>query len=203
MEKPAIQRLIDLQKLMVQFSAIERRVYMPEPLDRPENDVEHTYTLAMAAWFLAAYFPELDRDKLIRLALAHDLLEVHAGDTFAFGSTAALASKHEREAAAIEQLRSEWQDFTDLAAAIDEYESRESAEAKFVYALDKIMVITVNMLNGGKNWHQHGVTFEKFVAEKEKKVPISPDVYAYYKQLYAILVEQPHLFASEKTEHPN
>jgi len=203
MQKPDVQRLIDLQKLMTQFAAVERRVYMPSPLDRPENDVEHTYTLAMAAWFLADHFPELDRNKLIQIALAHDLLEVHSGDTFVYGDASALASKAEREAAAVKKLKAELGDFPGLLEAIDEYEHRETPEAKFVYALDKVMVITLNMLSDGKTWHQHGVTFEQFVAEKEKKIPVSPEVYDYYKQLHDLLHAQPHFFAPSKNEPRN
>lgn len=202
-QKPDVQRLIDLQQLMTRFAAVDRRVFMPAPLDRAENDVEHTYTLAMAAWFLSEYFPELNRDKLIRLALAHDLLEVHSGDTFVYGAAAELASKAEREHAAVSQLKHEWADFPGLLDAIEEYEQRESAEAKFIYALDKVMVITLNMLSGGKTWHKHGVTFEQFVAEKEKKVPISPEIYDYYKQLHDLLIAQPHFFAQPKNEQRN
>ena len=200
MQKPDVQRLIDLQQLMAQFSAVDRRVYLPAPLDRVENDVEHTYTLAMAVWFLAGYFPELDRDKLIRLALAHDLHEIHSGDTFVYDDAATLATKKAREAAGTAQLKQEWADFPELGDAIDEYEQRETAEAKFVYALDKIMVITLNMLSGGKAWLEHDVTFEHFEAEKEKKVPVSPDIYAYYQQLHDLLIAQPQLFAPTKNE---
>lgn len=200
MQRPNVQRLIDLQRLMVQFSAVDRRVYMPAPLDRVENDVEHTYTLAMAVWFLASYFPELDRDKLIRIALAHDLHEIHSGDTFVYDDAATLATKKAREAAGTAQLKLEWADFPELGDAIDEYERRESAEAKFVYALDKVMVITLNMLSDGRAWLEHGVTFTHFEDEKEKKVPVSPDIYAYYKKLHDLLLDQPHLFAPAKNE---
>lgn len=194
MAKPDAQRLVALQHLMVQFAAVNRRVRFPASLGRVENDVEHTYTLAMAAWFLAASFPELDRDRLIRLALAHDLLEVHAGDTFVFAKDDSLATKHEREAEAVEQLKQDWPDFPDLLVSIDEYERRESPEAKFVYALDKVMVVTLNILNGGASWHEHQVTFEQFVAEKEKKVPISPEIYAYYEQLRDMLIKDKQKF---------
>lgn len=194
MSKPNAQRLIDLQQLMVQLAAVERRVRLPEPMGRFENDVEHTYTLAMAAWFLSESFPELDRGTLIQLALAHDLLEVHAGDTFVFAKDNSLATKQERETAAVKQLEGGWSDFPELLTAIHEYERRESAEAKFVYALDKVMVITLNILNGGSSWREHGVTFEQFVAEKEAKVPISPDIYAYYRQIYDILAVDPDKF---------
>ncbi len=194
MSKPSAARLIDLQQLMVRFAAVNRHVNFPPPINRVENDVEHTYTLAMAVWFLAASFPELNRDALIRLALAHDLLEVHAGDTFVFTHDDSLATKHERESAAVKQLRQDWPDFPDLMAAIDEYEQRESPEAKFVYALDKVMVITLNMLNGGRSWRKHDVTFEQFVAEKEKKVPISPEIYAYYEQLRDMIIKDQQNF---------
>ncbi len=197
MPKPDAQRLIDLQELMMQFAAVDRRVYFPAPMNRVENDVEHTYTLAMAAWFLAQHFPELNRDTLIHLALAHDLLEVHAGDTFVYAKDDSLATKHKREAAAIKQLKQEWTDFPELSAAIDEYERRESPEAKFVYALDKVMVITLNMLSGGSSWRKHGITLEQFIAEKEAKVPTSPEIYAYYEQLRDILTQnQSKFFAS-------
>ena len=166
MPKPNAQRLIDLQRLMAQLAAVKRHVRFSAPMDRFENDVEHTYTLAMAAWFLSSSFPELNRDTLIRLALAHDVLEVHAGDTFVYATDDSRATKQKREAAAVKQLEHEWPDFPELLAAIHEYERRETAEAKFVYALDKVMVITLNILNGGRTWHEYGVTFEQFIAEK-------------------------------------
>lgn len=200
MQKPGVERLIDLQKLMVQLSGVDRHVFFPAPLERAENDVEHTYTLTMAAWFLAGYFPELDRDKLIRLALAHDIHEVYSGDTFVYADAATLGTKAAREAAGTAQLKQEWTDFPDLSEAIEEYEQRASAEAKFVYALDKIMVITLNILSEGKAWREHGVTFEDFETEKEKKVPVSPDIYEYYKKLHTLVIEQSHLFAPSKND---
>jgi 5'-deoxynucleotidase YfbR-like HD superfamily hydrolase len=70
--KPDIHRLIELQKLLLQFQSIERVVHVPDNFEY-ENDTEHSYNLTITAWFLAQYFPHLDRDKVIRFALVHDL----------------------------------------------------------------------------------------------------------------------------------
>lgn len=91
-DKPDIRRLLEFQKLLVQFQHISRVTHIPGSWEA-ENDTEHSYNLAMTAWFLAPHFPQLDCDKLIRYALVHDLVEVHAGDTYIYADEATLASK--------------------------------------------------------------------------------------------------------------
>src|ERR1044072_789144 len=107
---PDIRRLIDIHKLLIQFQAIQRHNHYPLT-HQAENDVEHTYNLTMTAWFVAQYFPKLDRDKVIRLSLAHDLVEIHAGDTNIYAHAEELATKKSREAAAFKQLEKDWPDF--------------------------------------------------------------------------------------------
>ena len=196
-KKPDIQRLIEMQKLLLEFRAIKRMIYLPGKLDQQENDTEHSYDLTMAAWFLASHFPELDRDKVIRLALAHDLVEIHTGDTFAYGDAEHIASKKEREAASAAKLAKEWSDFPDLNTAITEYETGETNEAKFVYALDKIMPALMNILGDGYAWHNHNITLEDFRAEKEHKVSVSPEILPYYQQLYDLLRSHPELMPAK------
>jgi putative hydrolase of HD superfamily len=83
MKKPDIHRLIAFEELLLRFRTIERMIPLPFSSQENENDAEHSYALAMTAWFLAPHFPHLDRDEVIRMALAHDLVELYAGDTFA------------------------------------------------------------------------------------------------------------------------
>jgi 5'-deoxynucleotidase YfbR-like HD superfamily hydrolase len=92
MQKPDIQRLIEFQTFLLKFQKIERSIALPGPGEHKENDVEHSYFLAMAAWYLAPHFPQIDRDKAIRYALVYDLVETYAGDTNAFGTIDALSS---------------------------------------------------------------------------------------------------------------
>src|SRR5487761_1693983 len=110
MKKPDIHRLIEFQSLLHQFQAIERVTHVPGKFE-PENDTEHSYNLALSAWFLAQYFPHLDRDKIIRYALVHDLVEIHAGDTYIYADQATIDTKKEREHAALLQLEKDWPDF--------------------------------------------------------------------------------------------
>lgn len=194
MKQPDIKRVIEFHQLLLELRSVERMTRIPPENKIRENDVEHSYSLAMMAWFLGFNFPALSIDKLIRLALVHDMVEVLAGDTFAFGQAEELATKSAREAAAIEQLRQKWPDFPDMIELIEEYEAKQSEEAKFVYALDKLMPIIINYLGNGYIWKKHEVTFERFQSEKESKMPISPAVYDYYKQFVEILDNRPDLF---------
>lgn len=195
MRKPDIQRLVELQKLVLSFQAIERHVcYVSDTLKRAENDAEHSYALALMAWFLCDHFKDLDREVVLRCALAHDLIEVYAGDTSVFAATAKLSSKPQREADALQRLAAEWPDFPDLIQSMQEYETRANDEAKFVYALDKIMPIILNYAQQGKGWRKHNITFERLHETKKSKVRADPRISYYYDQLCALFVEQPGLF---------
>ena len=197
MQKPSIPRLLELQSLLQQFSHVERVTHRQHHgRFVPENDTEHSYNLALTAWFLVQHFPKLNRDMVIRLALVHDLVEVHAGDTNVYAAPEILATKHAREAAALQKLRLEWKDFPELLADITAYEARESEEAKFVYALDKLMPIMLIFINKGHTWHQEGTSLEMLDAVKRSKVALSPEIKPYYDELYAVLLEHRHYFSS-------
>jgi putative hydrolases of HD superfamily len=197
MEKPDIHRLIELQRLLLQFHQIERSVRHPHDFEKRETDTEHSFVLAMAAWMLASYFPELDKNAVIQLALVHDLVEVHAGDTFAYADSKTVAGKADREAAAINKLAADWPDFPDMIKAIRDYEARRTNEAKFVYALDKLMPIILNYLNQGRTWRHDSITLENVKAYKDAKIAKSPEVYVYYEQLLDILRGHPEFFARQ------
>lgn len=195
MERPNIHRLLELQALLLQFGSIGRRLVGIPPTFRPENDIEHSYNLAMVAWFLSSYFPELDSSRLMQLAMAHDLVEIYAGDTDFNAQTDVLSTKRAREAKALERLSQEWTDFPGLLQAIREYEARDTLEAKFVYALDKIMPLLVIYLGEGHNWKLEGTTFAELHNAKVDKVKYSKVVDDYYQELYQLFVEHQDYFA--------
>lgn len=192
--KPDIPRLLELQKLLQAFSQVERVIHRTHKgAEVNENDTEHSYNLAMTAWFLAPHFPNLDRDLLLRYALAHDLVEIHAGDTDIYGSEEELATKATREAQALARLEQDWPDFRDLTAHIHEYERRQTEEAKFIYALDKIMPILLIYINDGYSWRKSGVTVEMLIKAKIDKVALSPDIAPYFDDIIKLLLNSPHL----------
>lgn len=192
--KPDINRLIRLQQLLLQFSQVERRNHRSHnDTIIQENDTEHSYNLAMTAWYLARWFPKLDRDKVIRYALAHDMVEVHAGDTFTYGTPEELASKAQREANALVKLSEDWGDFDDLIATIESYESRTDSEAKFVYALDKIMPIMLIYLHDGYSWKVDDVTAKMLYDAKIDKIKQSPEITPYFEELNELLLANPQI----------
>ncbi|MFZ2545099.1 MAG: HD domain-containing protein [Candidatus Saccharimonadales bacterium] len=194
MQKPDIHRLIELQKLLLAFSHVERKVYRKhKDTYIYENDTEHSYNLAMTAWYLAKWFPSLDRETVIKVGLAHDFVEIYAGDTYIYASKEELATKKEREQAALERLLQEWPDFDDIFAAINAYESKDSNEAKFVYALDKIMPIIAVYINDGHSWKEQDITVKMLHSVKNGKVSISPEVVPYYDALMEILIHHPEV----------
>lgn len=196
-KKPDIHRLIELQKLLLAFGQVTRFTYLPGRDKKRENDAEHSYSLAMTAWFLAPHFPALDSGRLLKLALAHDLVEVHAGDTFVYGKQEHIQTKIEREQAALQQLQKDWPDFSEMTEALKEYEEKSSEEAKFVYALDKLMPPMINYLADGTVWREHSVTLDMFIAEKEKKIPTDSPIYPYYQEILAFFKTKPELFAKQ------
>lgn len=197
-KKPDIRRLLDFHEMLLQFQSIQRITHIPKTYTQ-ENDTEHSYNLALMAWFLAQYFPRLDQNKILRYALVHDLVEVHAGDTFIYADAATLATKKEREEAALRQLEQDWPDFPDLIATIKNYETHASEEAKFVYALDKIMPILVIFLGEGYTWKQEKITLKQLHEAKRHKVALSPEINPYYEELYKLLLEHRHYFSREKS----
>ena len=192
--KADIYRLIELQQLLASFNQVDRMSHRRHAgVFVPENDTEHSYNLAMSAWYLAQWFPELNKDRIIQYALVHDLVEGHAGDTYIYGTEAELASKEKREADALQQLEKDWTDFGEMSQTIRSYEQRGDAESKFVYALDKIMPIMLIYINDGYTWKKEGVTVDMLHKAKIGKVSLSPEILPYFNELHELLLSRPDL----------
>lgn len=193
MDYPSMDRLADLQQLIANFAKVER---MPELADhgRPENDVEHSFGLALTCWYLQRIIaPELDLAKILQYSLAHDIVELHAGDTFVF-DTDKIASKDQREREAITQIKKDWPDFVDLATYAEAYMNKQDNEAKFVKAVDKLLPVIMIELNNDPTifWNKHKITLQM---ERDNKVSIhvSETMSPYYEMLLEWLRQRNHL----------
>jgi len=192
--KADIHRLVDLQKLLASFNQVDRRAHRRHgDTFVPENDTEHSYNLAMTAWYLTQWFPKLDKSLVLQYALAHDLVEIHAGDTYIYGPEEELASKQQREADALHRLEADWADFDDMNKTIHAYEQRADAESKFVYALDKIMPIMLIYIHDGYTWKKESVTVDMLYKAKIEKINVSPEVLPYFEELHLLLLSRPDL----------
>ncbi|MBP7060929.1 MAG: HD domain-containing protein [Candidatus Moranbacteria bacterium] len=191
-----LQKLLGFAKVMNALQTVERVIRVKDS-ERWENDVEHSYSLAMLAWYIidSQKLP-LDREKVLCYALAHDLVEVYAGDTYIFSKDEALLeSKGERERLAGERLVQEFPEVPEMHAAIRHYVAKDDAESRFVYALDKIEPLLKLYLDGGRTWKEKNVTLEMAYDSKVDKVALSPEIKAYFDELMVVLrKEEAQLF---------
>jgi len=186
-----LDRSIEFVKLLNAFRRVERVLRVPG-LERHENDAEHSYDLAMLAWYMLETSDlGLDQTLVIKYALAHDLVEAYAGDTYIYAEDASIhASKHDREAAAAKRLREEFPDFEDLHALIEQYEKREDRESRFVYALDKIEPVLHIFEDKGRTWREKKVSIDMLIENKAAKVAEFPELVLFFNQLIDRLREQ-------------
>ena len=183
-----LQKLLGFAKILNKLQAVERVIRVPGS-ERWENDVEHSYSLAMLAWYIIdTQKLSLDRDKVFCYALAHDLVEVYAGDTYLFSEDQTfLDSKIEREQLAAERLVKEFPEVPDIHAAIVGYVTKEDPESRFVYALDKIEPLVKLYLDGGRTWKEKEVTLVMAYESKKDKVLYSPEIAAYFEEFMLLL----------------
>lgn len=190
-------RLLELQKMLFDFSEIDRLIYLPDSkkLDRRENNSEHSYSLSMAAWYLSSFYPHINKDLVIKYALIHDLVELHAGDEQAIGRTDhAEALKSKREHEALVRLEQDWADFADMTGLIAQYEKKSDPESKFVYALDKLMPMLLNILSRGKTWKKYDFSKQDIFESKDKRVAQSPEINEIWQVFRASIDKDDGLF---------
>lgn len=193
-----IHNIIKFVKLIHTFQGVERVMWL-KGREHKENDVEHSYQVAIVAWYIISTNKlPLNTGKAIRYGLLHDLVETYAGDTDAFDKD---PSQHEskiaREHEALLQLEAEFSEFPEMTDIIKQYELREDEESKFIYALDKVLAPINVYLDNGRTWQKKGITFDKFLDNKLPKVAAHPEVEKYFTQLVEILKLEHHLFPKQ------
>ena len=127
---------------------------------RQENDAEHAWHMAMMIYLLKEYANEpIDLAKTMMMALIHDIVEIDAGDTYAYDETA-MASQAERERLAADRIFGLLPDDQreELRGLFEEFEAGETAEAKFARTMDNLQPLMLNNSNNGGDWRDHQVT---------------------------------------------
>ena len=137
---------------------------------RAENDAEHAWHMAVMAWLLREYANEhVDVAKVMMMCLIHDIVEIDAGDTYAY-DPAGLQTQQAREDAAKERIYSLLPEDqkAELVAMFDEFENWSSPEARFAHALDNLQPLMLNGSNDGADWKAHGVTARQVYGRQNK-----------------------------------
>jgi putative hydrolase of HD superfamily len=136
---------------------------------RHENSAEHSWHFALMIVILAEHSNEpIDVLRVLKMVLIHDLVEIDAGDTYAY-DVKNMADQHEREARAADRIFNLLppDQSAEFRAIWDEFETRETPEAKFAAACDRFHPMLLNCLTGGETWKKHGVTHDKVVARNQ------------------------------------
>ncbi len=186
-----LTNLLSFADMLNAFRGIER-VVRANGEDRWENDVEHSYHLAMLGWYIVSTEKlALDAAKVLRYGLIHDLVEVYAGDTYLYSTDPEhLASKVVREKEAQERIQKEFPGFPDLHETIRVYEEKGDEESRFIYALDKLQPLINIYLDQGRTWIEKKVTLQMIDEAKAEKVKLSPPVKVYYDLLMNLIRER-------------
>lgn len=158
MDKERLKKQIDFILEIDKEKNILRQTHI-SGYTRRENDAEHAWHMAVMIWLLKEYSnSEFDVAKAMMMALIHDIVEIDAGDTYAY-DTENKKTQKEREKKAADRifglLPKEQKE--ELLALFEEFEACESSEAKFVRAMDNLQPLLLNDLNGGGDWKAHNV----------------------------------------------
>lgn len=153
---------------------------------RKENDAEHSWHLAVMAVLLSEYVKEgsVDLLKVIKMVLIHDLVEIDAGDTFAYDEKG-YGDKEEREIKAAERifglLPKDQAD--EIWSLWREFEERKTPESRFAASLDRLQPLLLNYHTEGHTWKMPGVTSKKVYKRMEAIRESTPELWEYVKEI--------------------
>lgn len=169
--------LVELERLKL----VARRAYVSD-LSRRENPAEHSWHLAMGLLTLARELDvEMDLDKALVMALIHDVCEIDAGDSPAYGP--ARPDQHEAELACIDRLASHDVKFAaTLRELWLEYEAQESRESRWVKVMDRVMPFIVNLACGGQNWKDQSIRRSQVLKVSECVRDHAPEIHAWMER---------------------
>ena len=137
---------------------------------RNENDAEHSWHMALMAWLLREYANEsVDIGRVMLMCMIHDIVEIDAGDTYAYDAEN-LKTQKAREDAAKERIFSMLPEDqkAQLIALFDEFEAYETPESKFAHAMDNLQPLLLNHSNNGGDWKAHNVTSTQVYGRQRK-----------------------------------
>ena len=194
MDMERLQKQMDFIVEVDKVKQIIRQTYLSDA-SRKEDDAEHSWHLALMAVLLSEYSnEEVDLKKVVPMVLIHDLVEIDAGDTYAYDEAGA-QTKVERETKAADRIfgmlpedQGRW--FRDLW---DEFEAYESADAKFAHVLDNCQPLLLNDASNGRSWAEHGVRKSQIYKRNEDTSEGSREIWKYMQKLIDKHVELGHV----------
>ena len=185
----------DLQKIfdfIIELDKLKSVLRKTKPLgcDRYENAAEHSWQVCMLAILLANESPKpINVFRVVEILLVHDIPEIDAGDQIVYQTKDAEAIQTERNAAErifglLPQPQRNW-----CMERWEEYEARQSDEAVFAYAADRLIPVLQNLNNSGQSWIENRVSLEKILTVNSALGNALPSVWLYVQSLIARFAE--------------
>ena len=153
---------------------------------RQENDAEHAWHMAIMIYLLREYADEdFDVLRAMMMALIHDIVEIDAGDTYAYDEVN-LATQKAREDAASERIFGilPEEQKAELRELFYEFEEGNTPEARFARAMDNLQPLLLNDANNGKDWRVHGVSRSQVTARQKRTLGASKVLWDFTNKLF-------------------
>lgn len=192
-----LEKQMDFIKEVDKLKKIGRQTYLSDS-SRKENDAEHSWHLALMSVLLCEHANEkVDLVKVLLMVLIHDIVEIDAGDTYAY-DTVGNQSKREREEKAAERIFHLLpQDQAIYLRAIwEEFEAADTPEARYALALDKVQPIMLNAASEGRAWQEHAVKISQILKRNTATKEGAKVLWEYAKEQYI----EPHVKAGKIIE---
>ncbi len=183
-----IKFILEIDKL----KQVLRQTYVLQERRR-ENSAEHSWQLALMATLLAEYCTApVDVLHVIRMVLVHDIVEIDAGDTYCYGDQ---SGKSDREEAAAQRLFGllPHDQAEEMAALWREFEARETMEARYAAALDRLMPMLLNYHTEGQSWREHGVSKDQVIARNQHIAEAAPELWTFARNMIEDAVRRGYL----------
>ena len=191
MDRERWDRQVDFILEIDREKQIERQTYICG-YSRREGDAEHAWHMAIMAYLLKEYANEpVDIAKVMLMCLIHDIVEIDAGDTYAYDEEA-LKTQKAREDAAKERIFSilPEEQKEEFMALFDEFEEFATPESKFAHAMDNLQPLMLNNSNDGGDWRRHEVCAEQVYGRQNKTRLGSEKLYEITKQIIEENIEK-------------
>jgi putative hydrolases of HD superfamily len=180
-------KMIAFLREIDKFKFMEREIYNSD--GRKETNTDHSWHLAMFLLLLETEVKDrIDILKAFKMILIHDLVEIYAGDTFAFDTSEAKKTKEARELEAADKLFKQLPQKLgkELHDLWNEYESAKTKTAKFVKGLDRIQAFNQNIMTKGRIYKEHNVSLDRVIKYKREYADSDPLL----KEIYASFIEE-------------
>jgi len=188
-----LEQQLDFILELDRLKAVYRQVMVKSDNNRRENSAEHSWHIAMMAQTLHVYAAEpVNVARVTTMLLIHDIVEIDAGDTFAFAAKAELDAQEAKELEAANRIfgllpKAQYQEMLTLWT---EFEAAETNDAKFAKAMDRVLPLLQNMKNDGGSWVKHNVSKSDVIARNNLLDGLAPKLWTYVAAQIEFAVEK-------------